>query len=225
MNNVTIAFNTADTDSNGDGGGGIFNEFGTVNFSNTIISNNFDSTSDPDCFGPLNSLGFNLIETISQNCSIVGTTSNNITGQDPLLGPLVNNGGTTKTHALLSGSPAIDAGNPATPGSGGTSCEVTDQRGVSRNCDIGAFEFVGLVPTPPPPSPSPSPSPVPSPTASPTPPPPAVDGEGNGGESTSGCSLAINSMSNRTYATANMLIPLLAAFAIGIRYVRRKLPI
>jgi hypothetical protein len=223
LNNVTIAFNTADTDSNGDGGGGIFNEFGTVNFSNTIISNNFDSTSDPDCFGPLNSLGFNLIETISQNCSIVGSTNNNVTGQDPLLGPLVNNGGTTKTHALLSGSPAINAGNPATPGSGGTSCEVTDQRGVQRNCDIGAFEFVGPAPTPPPPSPSPSPTPTPTPSPSPTPTPtpPTVGSESSA--STTGCTVAISSISNRTYATANMLIPLLAAFAIGVRYIRRKL--
>ena len=31
---------------------------------------------------------------------------------DPLLGPLQNNGGPTLTHALLPGSPAIDAGDP-----------------------------------------------------------------------------------------------------------------
>ena len=73
-----------------------------------------------------------------------------ITGQDPKLGPLTNNGGPTETRALLHGSPAIDAGNPATPGSGGNACEATDQRGVARpqdgdaggvaTCDIGAFE-------------------------------------------------------------------------------------
>jgi hypothetical protein len=53
------------------------------------------------------------------------------------IGDLADNGGPTKTHALLLGSPAIDAG---------TSCtEATDQRRVARNqgssCDIGAFEF------------------------------------------------------------------------------------
>ena len=47
---------------------------------------------------------------------------------DPLLGPLVDNGGSTKTHALLVGSPAIDAGNPAAvAGAGGV--PATDQRG------------------------------------------------------------------------------------------------
>jgi large repetitive protein len=56
---------------------------------------------------------------------------------DPLLGPLAANGGPTKTHALLQGSPAIDAV---------TSCTVSeDQRSVARPqgpaCDIGAFEF------------------------------------------------------------------------------------
>lgn len=61
----------------------------------------------------------------------------------PMLGPLADNGGPTWTHALLPGSPAIDAGDPAL-------CEATDQRGVARPkngdgdgnpvCDIGAFE-------------------------------------------------------------------------------------
>jgi len=51
---------------------------------------------------------------------------------DPLLGPLQNNGGPTFTHALLAGSPAINAGLAG---------ETLDQRGVTRvNTDIGAFE-------------------------------------------------------------------------------------
>jgi predicted outer membrane repeat protein len=63
---------------------------------------------------------------------------------DARLAPLANNGGPTQTHALLSGSPAIDAANPAAPGSGGNACPPADQRGVARpqgpRCDIGAFE-------------------------------------------------------------------------------------
>jgi hypothetical protein len=54
---------------------------------------------------------------------------------DPEIGPLADNGGPTRTHALLAGSPAINAG---------TSCSVTvDQRHTPRDaaCDIGAFEF------------------------------------------------------------------------------------
>lgn len=57
---------------------------------------------------------------------------------DPLLGPLTKNGGPTRTHALLSGSPAIDAGN-----NDGRHF-ATDQRGRARvsgaAADIGAFE-------------------------------------------------------------------------------------
>ncbi len=48
------------------------------------------------------------------------------------------------THALLPGSPAIGAGSPAAPGTGGNACETTDQRGMSRpqgdRCDMGAYE-------------------------------------------------------------------------------------
>jgi hypothetical protein len=54
---------------------------------------------------------------------------------DPMLAPLADNGGPTKTHALLAGSPAINAG---------TNCTVqVDQRYMARDsqCDIGAFEF------------------------------------------------------------------------------------
>jgi len=54
---------------------------------------------------------------------------------DPKLGVLADNGGPTKTYALLVGSPAINAG---------TSCSVqADQRYFPRDaqCDLGAFEF------------------------------------------------------------------------------------
>jgi hypothetical protein len=63
----------------------------------------------------------------------------NLFGVDPLLGPLQNNGGSTRTHALLPGSPAINAGsNPLGL--------ATDQRGADfpreagGRADIGAYE-------------------------------------------------------------------------------------
>ncbi|HRQ36915.1 MAG TPA: Ig-like domain-containing protein [Chloroflexota bacterium] len=66
---------------------------------------------------------------------------------DPLLGPLQANGGDTWTHALLMGSPAIDAGD-------NVACPATDQRGGIRPidgdgdndpvCDIGAYEWGAL---------------------------------------------------------------------------------
>jgi predicted outer membrane repeat protein len=68
-------------------------------------------------------------------CTITG--SNNVTGQDPKLGPLNRNGGPTPTMALLVGSPGINAGTA-------DQCPDTDQRGVQRpqgtQCDIGAYE-------------------------------------------------------------------------------------
>ena len=64
---------------------------------------------------------------------------------NPMLGPLADNGGPTKTHALLVGSSAIDAGNPAAlAGAGGV--PFYDQRGppIGRvsggRIDIGAVE-------------------------------------------------------------------------------------
>ena len=62
---------------------------------------------------------------------------------DPMLGLLVNNGGVTKTHALLAGSPAIDAGPNPVPVFDGNEF---DQRGVGFArivfgvADAGAFE-------------------------------------------------------------------------------------
>lgn len=62
--------------------------------------------------------------------------NDDITSASPALGPLQNNGGPTETHALLFGSPAVNAGDC----SGGTI--ITDQRGVHRpmgtDCDIGS---------------------------------------------------------------------------------------
>ena len=76
---------------------------------------------------------------------------------DPALATLTNNGSQTSTHALLAGSPAIGAANPA-------ACAGTDQRGVARpqegTCDAGAFEFVSTQAPPSQPPPDELPPPV-----------------------------------------------------------------
>ena len=133
LTNSTVSNNTASS------GGGIFLWlFGKVELTNTLVAGNIASAS-PDCGGlsSLTSLGHNLIGT-SDGCSFTPATGD-LVNVDPKLGPLQDNGGPTMTHALLFGSPAIDAGGDA-------SCPATDQRGVSRPqgiaCDIGAFEFV-----------------------------------------------------------------------------------
>lgn len=66
---------------------------------------------------------------------------------DPLLGPLADNGGPTPTHTLLPGSPAVDAGKTS-------ACPPLDQRGRARPfdgdsdgkglCDSGAVEYTGF---------------------------------------------------------------------------------
>ena len=89
------------------------------------------------------------------------------TNPDPLLGPLQDKGGQTFTHALLPGSPAIDAGDPNF-----TPPPFFDQRGpgfnrvVNGRIDIGSLEVQGPMPTP---TPRPSAIPRPRPTPHPRP--------------------------------------------------------
>ena len=131
MNNTTVSNNTGP-------GGGIYNNGGTVTLKNSIVAKNNAGTVD--CGGTIGTAGYNLIGNTS-GCSFTPTTGD-IINQDPLLSPLV---GLFKYHTLLSGSPAIDAGNPAVPGSGGNACLAIDQRGVARpqgsTCDMGAYEI------------------------------------------------------------------------------------
>ena len=120
--------------SNNDGGG--LQMPGTTTLQNTIMAN---SSSGGDCDGTIGDGGYNLSSDASCGFS---AANNSISGVPPMLGDLVDNGGPTKTIALLMGSPAINA-IPQSTNDCGT--EVTsDQRGVKRpqgnKCDIGAFE-------------------------------------------------------------------------------------
>lgn len=127
ITNSTISENIA-----AGNGGGICNYGASLELANTIIAS---QSSGADCSGTVTSLGYNLDSDGTCNLSSVGDFS----GADPHLGPLQDNGGPTRTHALLFGSPAMD-GVPV------SDCPLnTDQRGVSRPkgmaCDIGAFEL------------------------------------------------------------------------------------
>lgn len=139
LSNVTIT-NNAITSGNG---GGIAVVSGTANIKNTVIAGNTDNGGEAnDCSGTINSQDFNLIQDTG-GCTINGTTTHNITGQDPLLEALDDNGGSTQTHALQLGSPAIDGGNTAGCKAEDASALNADQRGVNRLgvCDIGAYEY------------------------------------------------------------------------------------
>ena len=138
LRNVTVTNNV----SKGSGGG-IQNTAGRVNLLNSIIAGNRAVSFGQDCFGfapqgsALTSQGYNLIQN-TIGCDLSGDMTGNILGQDARLGLLADNaGGSTKTHALSENSPAIDAGNPALPGSGGQACAVTDQRGFLRPLGAG----------------------------------------------------------------------------------------
>ena len=137
LRNATISENAAA------GSGGGIHGGGPVRVGNSIVAGNRAGQGGPDCSGGLASAGHNLVQQTS-GCTITGATTGNIIGLDPKLGPLAANGSAIFTHAPLAGSPAIDAGNPATPGDGTSACELFDQRGVARplgpGCDIGAFE-------------------------------------------------------------------------------------
>ena len=143
LDNCTIAGNVAHgvVNSTPAFGGGVE---ANLSIANSIIARNVsDLDQGADCVGTLTSGGYNLIQD-TRGCMITGDTTGDITGDDPQLGPLAENGGPTETHALFPGSPAIDAGSPALAGSGNGACEEADQRGVARpvgpRCDIGAFE-------------------------------------------------------------------------------------
>ena len=165
LTNSTVSGNSATSPPSYGKGGGIanVNTFqstgtpGTFNVSSSIIALNTATTDGPDAVGPFTSAGFNLIG--KADSSTVGFTQpTDLTGTiasplDPGLdiNGLQDNGGPTKTIALLCGSPAIDKGTS----DGLTGNLFTDQRGAgfpriiddplipnpSDGTDIGAFEL------------------------------------------------------------------------------------
>ena len=123
-------------------GGGVYVQ-GHLDYVNTIIANNASKSGNCVVGGPGGYRGEGAIGMNSNNL-VEGGGCDSAYSDDPMLGPLADNGGDTWTHALLPGSPAIDA-IPA------ISCTLpTDQRGALRPtaqtsldtpCDIGAFEL------------------------------------------------------------------------------------
>jgi CSLREA domain-containing protein len=133
LSSVTVASN----DAGGDGGGLFSASPDAFTVRNTLIGDNMADGAGPDCFGTFQSGGYNLIEDVSA-CTFTGNTATNITGADPALAPLADNGGFTPTRALAPSSRAVDSGDSAFD---------LDQRGLARFAqttgqdDIGAFEL------------------------------------------------------------------------------------
>jgi CSLREA domain-containing protein len=143
---VTVTNSTFSGNSAG-GGGGIYNDGGTVNLKGTILA-----ASTPDnCEGGANptDVGYNISDDATCGFSATGSANN----LNPMLAALADNGGPTETIALQAGSPAIDAilvADCTDQASPTPNPITTDQRGMPRPdagegvCDIGAYEFQDL---------------------------------------------------------------------------------
>lgn len=130
-----VLVHTTVAENNAGEGGGVNNGgagvgTGAVIPRNTIVANN---PTGGNCVGPVGSEGGNLENTDSCQLRAEGDKINT----DPRIGQLADNGGPTRTHALLTLSPALNNANglPVPPG---------DQRSVPRPQgfapDIGSFE-------------------------------------------------------------------------------------
>jgi hypothetical protein len=134
VDNSTIAYNVADSDGVGGGAGGGVRQATNAAFAITdsiLAGNEVVTANGTQCDGTFAPTEGNLLVGQAGICSINATVA-----PDALLGPLANNGGPTKTIALLTGSPAIGLA---------VACPPRDQRGVQRTagCDAGAFERPG----------------------------------------------------------------------------------
>jgi hypothetical protein len=134
MTNATLAANQATHT------GGLVYESGPIYLVNVLL----DGNSGGNCGSVPLGGSYNISSDAS--CSFIGEFNNN--GVTPRIGPLQDNGGPTLTHALLTGSPAIDAGTSWL-------APNIDQRGLTRprdgnndgvaGYDIGAVEY-GIMP-------------------------------------------------------------------------------
>jgi hypothetical protein len=145
---VTATFVTFSANGAAGGGGDLYNNDGNTSLLSTIVA---AATSGSNCVinsGTITDGGYNLDDGTTCGFSSLAQSLSNT---NPQLGPLANNGGPTKTLALLATSPAIDKIPPGVNGCGTNFPD--DQRGVPRpqgvGCDIGAYEVAGLrVPSP-----------------------------------------------------------------------------
>jgi Right handed beta helix region len=151
--NSTISGNSAGS------GGGIYHLLFNLHISNTILNAGASGENIFNKGGTITSHGYNI--SSDDGGGYLNGPGDQIK-TDPLLGPLQDNGGPTLTHALLPGSPAIDAGDPNF-----TPPPFYDQRGCpflrvfNGRADVGSFE--AQPPRRPCSAPRPRPTPAPRP--------------------------------------------------------------
>jgi hypothetical protein len=152
MTNVTVSGNTSAL-----GSGGFHKATTTLNANvrNSIFAGNVGAAGNGDALGAVTSQGNNIIQVVGTS---TGWIKSDLQNMNPLVSPLGFYGGFGMTHALLTGSPALNAGqncvtdltcaaaNPPT-------ALTTDQRGATRVgiVDIGSYEensdYVALLPS------------------------------------------------------------------------------
>ena len=148
LSHSTVAENHA-----GSKGGGVWAFIAPFGIKDSVIAGNTVGDSIPDignsegAFDVNHSLIGDTSDLTTDQLDMINAGTGNLLDVDPLLGPLTDNGGPTMTHALLPGSPAIDAGDPAF-----VAPPYTDQRGYYRvaggRVDMGAYETDSIVPVP-----------------------------------------------------------------------------
>ncbi|WP_413199855.1 beta strand repeat-containing protein [Nostoc piscinale] len=161
VSNSTIALNKSyyDDENTVSNGAGIYNaDTGTATINNSIIAGNNDNIPgavNPDVFGNFISNGYNLIGNLDGSTGFNPSEQLQVSISQVIDTILRDNGGPVKTHALVYGSPAINAGNNADipadiadlDRDGNTTEGIPfDQRGsgyrriLNGRVDIGAYE-------------------------------------------------------------------------------------
>jgi CSLREA domain-containing protein len=121
----TIAGNRAEM-----GGATLLATASATSASNSVFDGNEASVRGAVCVRRLLTRGHNVADT--RGCGLAAPTD--LSGVDPRIGPLRQNGGPTPTHALETDSPAVGHG---------AGCNRRDQRGAPRaDCDSGSYELV-----------------------------------------------------------------------------------
>jgi len=133
-----ITFNFASIVANRASAGGavLISSTSPTAVADSVFARNEVSDRGPLCVRPLSSEGGNVAD--ARGCGL--TVWDDLTGVDPRVGTLRQNGGPTPTHALKVDSPAVGRGS---------GCHPTDQRGAPRSggadrsgCESGAYELV-----------------------------------------------------------------------------------
>jgi CSLREA domain-containing protein len=153
MRNSTVTLNRCSASN--DGAGILCGGSATCNFGNSVIANNIALTN-PDLNmlpgGTLQSVGGNLIESMTGYNTAILIAPNDQIGVSANLLPLTDNGGNVPTHAPGVGSAALNTGwNPVATDPFSAAALPTDARGQGFSrisggvVEKGAYEAQGIV--------------------------------------------------------------------------------